>query len=727
MEPPSPISPSSAASASRSSNESQRNAWANTQPRIRPLSDQFQSPAREHFHGSPKEREKEKGTELHPGPPENGEHGHGIRNANGSGRSAIEALEEIVEEEEEGNTPRGVESSRHSPSRSSEGRGPDGEEASSEGEEGEEMEDAMSVLGIGGEDSFARTPPSFSMSTPHLTLDSSIPFENVSLDSSANSPNAHPNLLSNKHRPRALNLHFSNGSTGSMAFKHEEGREKKMEGFGPKRPSSVMGIVRPGAKREKVSKSEKKEGIKEEGVSEGKEGERANGKEGAKEEEDDTSSRGVNASTTTTISVAPRQSLSEPSSSSKRISTGPTPLQKVLSKTRPRNLPPKDPLEDKRHLKMHEEMMRASKELEKEKEGLKKFRRMSREMRLDAARGSWEREVLPNWKIVLRDEPHSKYLRDLWWKGTMPPRHRGRLWSLCIGNALAIGKTSYTRSLSHALNLIDTSQFDPDVLTAIEEDISACFVGLKIFQKETGPMYTDLREVLLAWSVFWKERPNYVKGAAYPAALLLLNLSPPEAFLSLVNLISKSCLKCLYSNDEETIEAYYRIFDTILADNLPKLYQHFLATSIRPSLYLRPWLLSAFSAYLPFDTTVRLFDVFLLEGDSLLFRLALALLEILESRLLVLKGVEEVEEVLDGRERGVVSVLRREKESLLSTSSSGAGAGGGGGGGGEETEVGREEVYEAMGAGEERLWRVVEGREWRKETWERLVERELPE
>ncbi|KAH8920736.1 RabGAP/TBC [Atractiella rhizophila] len=703
MEPPSPISPSSAASASRSSNESQRTHGRTRNQGFRPLSDQFQSPAREHFHGSPKEREKEKGTELHPGPPENGEHGHGIRNANGSGRSAIEALEEIVEEEEEGNTPRGVESSRHSPSRSSEGRGPDGEEASSsEGEEGEEMEDAMSVLGIGGEDSFARTPPSFLHVYPSSHLGFVHPIRERIPRLFRQLTERTPNLLSNKHRPRALNLHFSNGSTGSMAFKHEEGREKKMEGFGPKRPSSVMGIVRPGAKREK------------EEWSEGKEGERANGKEGAKEEEEDTSSRGANASTTTTISVAPRQSLSEPSSSSKRISTGPTPLQKVLSKTRPRNLPPKDPLEDKRHLKMHEEMMRASKELEKEKEGLKKFRRMSREMRLDAARGSWEREVLPNWKIVLRDEPHSKYLRDLWWKGTMPPRHRGRLWSLCIGNALAIGKTSYTRSLSHALNLIDTSQFDPDVLTAIEEDISACFVGLKIFQKETGPMYTDLREVLLAWSVFWKERPNYVKGAAYPAALLLLNLSPPEAFLSLVNLISKSCLKCLYSNDEETIEAYYRIFDTILADNLPKLYQHFLATSIRPSLYLRPWLLSAFSAYLPFDTTVRLFDVFLLEGDSLLFRLALALLEILESRLLVLKGVEEVEEVLDGRERGVVSVLRREKESLLSTSSSGAGAGG-------------EEVYEAMGAGEERLWRVVEGREWRKETWERLVERELPE
>lgn len=43
-------------------------------------------------------------------------------------------------------------------------------------------------------------------------------------------------------------------------------------------------------------------------------------------------------------------------------------------------------------------------------------------------------------EVVLRDEPRSKTLRQMWWKGTMPPRHRGRLWHQCIGNSGAVGR-----------------------------------------------------------------------------------------------------------------------------------------------------------------------------------------------------------------------------------------------------------------------------------------------
>lgn len=61
--------------------------------------------------------------------------------------------------------------------------------------------------------------------------------------------------------------------------------------------------------------------------------------------------------------------------------------------------------------------------------------------------------------------------------------------------------------------------------------------------------------------------------------MVLLNMSPPDAFLALINLVNKSILKSFYAGNLEDMEAYYRIFDTLLADNMPYVYaSKFLST-----------------------------------------------------------------------------------------------------------------------------------------------------
>lgn len=72
--------------------------------------------------------------------------------------------------------------------------------------------------------------------------------------------------------------------------------------------------------------------------------------------------------------------------------------------------------------------------------------------------------------------------------------------------------------------------------------------------------------------------------------MILLNMPPAEAFLSLINLVNKSFLKGFYSADHADVssfrifgryvvlivgvqmDAYYRIFDTLLADTMPDVY-----------------------------------------------------------------------------------------------------------------------------------------------------------
>lgn len=113
-----------------------------------------------------------------------------------------------------------------------------------------------------------------------------------------------------------------------------------------------------------------------------------------------------------------------------------------------------------------------------------------------------------------------------------------------------------------------------------------------------------------------------------------------------------------------------------------------------------------FVRYLPPDLAFRIFDVFLLEGDSILFRVALVLLQILEPRLFN-PNLDELSAVFKGTDRGAVAIVRREN-------------------GGEER-VGVDDVYGIMGVSEESVFGLLDRLDWKEETWDRLVARELPE
>ncbi|BGP38718.1 hypothetical protein JCM10450v2_002668 [Rhodotorula kratochvilovae] len=397
----------------------------------------------------------------------------------------------------------------------------------------------------------------------------------------------------------------------------------------------------------------------------------------------------------------------------KQVSTKrPTIMQKVVSMTRQRDLPPKPREEEEKHLQMLAEMHAASREADERRRELETQRSRIRTAQHAAAFPAWESAILPNWRAVLHDTPEGRKLRRLWWDGTMPTRWRGRLWAMCIGNGLAVSKGAFGAAGERAARLRREGALH-EVERRAKEDVERTLPALKLFQ-EGRVMHDDLVELVVAWSVHEKAIPRYPEGLAFPAALLLLNMSAPEAFVCLVNLVQKSFLRSFYGDPDE-VEAYYRVFDTLLADAMPKIYANFSSQVVRPSLYLFPWLTTLYGAFLPLDLATRIMDVFLLEGDSFPFRVALALLQILEPRLFN-PNLEDLAAVFAGTDRGAVGVVRREKGLLLA-----------GGGVDPQGEVAVEEVYAEMGASEDRVFDVLRAMEWKEETWARLVERELPE
>ncbi|GAN02498.1 hypothetical protein MAM1_0023c01942 [Mucor ambiguus] len=133
-----------------------------------------------------------------------------------------------------------------------------------------------------------------------------------------------------------------------------------------------------------------------------------------------------------------RKSTLNPFKRSKSVSQKPSPLETVISKTRPRMLPPKDPHEEKKHLQEYESMMKQAKKLEAKKQRESNKKREEKDKKASYAIYTWENDIIPHWKSRIKD----KRTMVLWDQG-IPPRCRRKVWCLKIGNQLNITKNTF--------------------------------------------------------------------------------------------------------------------------------------------------------------------------------------------------------------------------------------------------------------------------------------------
>ena len=60
-------------------------------------------------------------------------------------------------------------------------------------------------------------------------------------------------------------------------------------------------------------------------------------------------------------------------------------------------------------------------------------------------------------------------------------------------------------------------------------------------------------------------------------------------------------------------------------------------------MYCSPWFMTLFSTVLPFECTVRIWDIFMVEGKKILFRVALAIFKLTQQQLMK----QEMEAIFD--------------------------------------------------------------------------------
>ncbi|KAG2786650.1 hypothetical protein PC129_g2430 [Phytophthora cactorum] len=257
------------------------------------------------------------------------------------------------------------------------------------------------------------------------------------------------------------------------------------------------------------------------------------------------------------------------------------------------------------------------------------------------AHGIWRTEERIR-AILMRDD------RDF---GEVPEELHGKLWMLASGAQLEMGKNTgqYERLLALESESTEaTRQIDVDLhRTVADED-------KELWTEEKSRM---MRRVLVAYS-FYNPGLGYCQGLNYIVARSLQFLDEEEAFYLLVAIIR------LVPDDYYTTMLGLAVDQHVFADlvrlQYPEISEHLSelgGSGMELSLACTEWFLTLFASPCERGVTFQIWDSIFLQGDEVLFRVALALLQQAKSELLACKNYGDMLKHLNELGRGELDAL----------------------------------------------------------------------
>ena len=219
----------------------------------------------------------------------------------------------------------------------------------------------------------------------------------------------------------------------------------------------------------------------------------------------------------------------------------------------------------------------------------------------------------------------------------LPSSLRGLLWSYLS----AAGTLSARFSAQVFPHLLQCKNEEVDDIIA--RDIDRTFPGSDMFREEGGYGQTALYNILRAYSVYDKEL-GYCQGMGFIAGLLLMEMSSEEeAFWTFVQVMQTYGWRNMFKYtphrpNTPKLVSLLKSLDTQVRKRLPRLHLHLTREEMPISVPFTPYIMTIFSHGTPHIMAVRVMDVFLVEGEHVLFILLLRMLTLKEEVVLGLKG-----------------------------------------------------------------------------------------
>ena len=237
----------------------------------------------------------------------------------------------------------------------------------------------------------------------------------------------------------------------------------------------------------------------------------------------------------------------------------------------------------------------------------------------------------------------SKYskLKERTRKG-IPDSMRGYAWIKIAGiSQFKKGKENLYKNLLS--NIKENDFIDKKEEDVIIRDLHRTFPKSIIFSPKLGEGQRILFRILMCM-VSSNKKTGYVQGMGFLAALFLLYMDEENAFWMLKAVFEKYGLEDVYMREFPGLRKRLYVFINLLKKFMPKIYNKLIELNIFPTMYASQWFFTCFANCLPFNIVVRIFDCYLLEGEKIIYRIALALFKLKEKYLLKGKSFETIME-----------------------------------------------------------------------------------
>jgi len=103
----------------------------------------------------------------------------------------------------------------------------------------------------------------------------------------------------------------------------------------------------------------------------------------------------------------------------------------------------------------------------------------------------------------------------------------------------------------------------------------------------------------------------------------------------LCNLLNGQIFTVFFNIDVIQMRAYVNTYNVLLERHLKHVYDHMTLHNIDSRIYFVDWILTLYTKSFPMDVACQILDVYLLEGEFFLFRVALGVLSYIQGKLLV--------------------------------------------------------------------------------------------
>ncbi|XP_038131592.1 USP6 N-terminal-like protein isoform X2 [Cyprinodon tularosa] len=223
----------------------------------------------------------------------------------------------------------------------------------------------------------------------------------------------------------------------------------------------------------------------------------------------------------------------------------------------------------------------------------------------------------------------------------IPLQLRGQAWALLldIEKIKKDNQGKYEKMKQQARN------FSTEI-KQIDLDVNRTFRNHIMFMDRFGVKQQALFHVLAAYSVYNTE-VSYCQGMSQIAAILLMYLNEEDAFWALSQLLtdSKHSMHGFFIPGFPKLQRFQTHHDLILSKMLPKLKKYLDKEQMTTGIYSTKWFLQCFIDRTPFTLTLRLWDIYILEGDKILTAMAYTILKLHKKRLMKLQ-LEDLREFL---------------------------------------------------------------------------------